>query len=218
MSDTPANPTRSLSPWWILLLVPAALPIGWLVGGMPGPKPRAPKAAEAQVATTAATSDESPRPVASTSSAGSDTPLWKSDPVPTEAPQPTEEARPAVVSQWTSLESAMAESQRNGKPVLIDFNADWCGPCQAMKQQLFDDGARGQAVQTAVIPVSIVDCRREEGRNPPEIDNLQQRFQVSAFPTLVVFSPESGRIMRTQGFGGADATLAWILEAARAVR
>ena len=87
-----------------------------------------------------------------------------------------------------------------------------------MKQQVFDDWTRGRMVRSAVIPVSIVDRRREEGRNPSEIESLQQRFEVDAFPTLVVFSPQTGRGMRTKGYGGADETVSWITEAAKAVR
>ena len=69
-----------------------------------------------------------------------------------------------------------------------------------------------------MIPVSIVDQRRETGSNPPEIEDLQQRYAVKAFPTLVVFSPATGRMVTTRGFGDADQTLAWITQAARSVR
>jgi len=69
-----------------------------------------------------------------------------------------------------------------------------------------------------VIPVSVVDRAREDGQNPPAIEDLQRRYQVDAFPTLVVFSPENGRVRRTKGDGDAQATVAWIREAARSVR
>lgn len=122
------------------------------------------------------------------------------------------------LSQWTTLENATAESRRNGKPVLIDFNAEWCGPCQSLKRQVFEDATRGRFIQTAVIPVSIVDRAREDGSNPPEVEKLQQRYQVDAFPTLIVYLPATGRVQKTQGFGNAEQTLSWITQAAKAVR
>ena len=65
-----------------------------------------------------------------------------------------------------------------------------------------------------MIPVSIVDRTRENGENPADIEDLQRRYDVDAFPTLIVFSPRSGKTEKTRGFGGPERTVAWILQAA----
>jgi len=184
---------------WALLLLPAGLGVGWLVGRIPEPRGSA-------------------TPSPTRPAAGASLPRPASAPV-AEAVRAAESGTPAnEVSSWTSLENAVAESSRNGKPILIDFSADWCEPCRRLKQEVFDDGTRGRTVQEAVIPVSVVDRAREYGRNPDSIENLQRQYGVEAFPTLVVYSPATGRVMKTRGYGDADQTVEWITQAANSVR
>lgn len=68
-------------------------------------------------------------------------------------------------------------------PVVVDFYADWCGPCRMMAPVL--DGLA--AARSGSVLVLKVDTDRDPG--------LSQRFGVRGIPTLIVFSKgvEAGR-------------------------
>jgi len=73
-----------------------------------------------------------------------------------------------------SGETFHQEVLRSEVPVLVDFYADWCGPCQAMAPVL-EQVAR-EVLQAKVVKVNVDDS--------PE---LAARYQVNAIPTLIVF-------------------------------
>ena len=67
-------------------------------------------------------------------------------------------------------EKVLEEEER----VLVDFNADWCGPCQMMKPVL--EEVEKEAGEGRVFSVNI-----------DENEDLAEEFEVSSIPCLVVF-------------------------------
>ena len=61
------------------------------------------------------------------------------------------------------------------KPVLVDFYAEWCGPCQIMKPRILDVAER-MGDDAKVIQIDI-DKEKE----------LATRFRIQSVPTLIIF-------------------------------
>ena len=63
----------------------------------------------------------------------------------------------------------------------------------------------------------IVDRAHEDGRNVPEVQAIQDRFKIDAFPTIVVYSPETGRHESRTGYGGRKGMMVELTQALAAV-
>lgn len=75
---------------------------------------------------------------------------------------------------------------KNEELVLVDFNADWCGPCQMLK--LVIDEISNENKNVKIVSVNV-----------DEEEELSIKYQVSSIPCLVLFK-DGKEIDRKVGF------------------
>ena len=93
------------------------------------------------------------------------------------------------------------EVLRSDKPVLLDFYADWCGPCKMLAPVLHE------------IAEENADTLKVGKINVDEQMELAMRFQVSSIPMLVVF--KNGKAVAKSVGYRPKAEIAAMVEGAR---
>ena len=93
------------------------------------------------------------------------------------------------------------EVLRSDKPVLLDFYADWCGPCKMLSPVLHEIAEEN----TGALKVGKV--------NVDEQMELAMRFQVSNIPMLVVFK-DGKAVVKSVGYR-TKSEIAAMVEGAR---
>ncbi len=136
---------------------------------------------------------------------------------PTRADVPPRTADPHMLpegARWFSatdeggVDAAFSMSAETGKNVLIDFYADWCPPCDRLRDEFLEQRAQLGLLGRFVLLKADAD-------HPASFD-LKDRYKVGGYPTMLVVTPDGTELERFLGYDGRLAELTARLEAAAA--
>ncbi len=102
---------------------------------------------------------------------------------------------PKVV--WLASEAeAVAKAQAEGKPLVIDFTADWCAACHELEKFTFSENAVATEITSNYVALRI-DCT---DKGDEVVKALQKKYGVTGLPTVVFAKPDGTAIDHTVGF------------------
>lgn len=80
-------------------------------------------------------------------------------------------------------ENFKKEVMQSDKTVIVDFYADWCGPCKMMSP-ILDDIANELESKIRVYKVNVDESR-----------DIAMKYEIMSIPTLIIF--KNGKVINT---------------------
>lgn len=91
----------------------------------------------------------------------------------------------------TDLSKAEQLAKKNNRLLLVHFYADWCGPCQKMKQETMESTALANQLRGNIVAVKI---------NSDKHPALVRKYQIRALPSDLFVTPTGQILARSEGY------------------
>jgi thiol:disulfide interchange protein DsbD len=88
-----------------------------------------------------------------------------------------------VIGSIEALQPFFAEAKRTGKPLLLDFYADWCISCKEMEIKTFQNAAVAKKMQDFIL------VQADVTRNTAEHQALLKQYGLFGPPGILLFNP-----------------------------
>ncbi len=98
-------------------------------------------------------------------------------------PPPVQDVSPETKKE---MERVLALGLAQNKYVIYEFYAPWSDPCRKMESTSLTNAQVNQLIDEHFMPFRVTDRLKELGKNPRLVTELQKKFRIFAFPTLVI--------------------------------
>lgn len=115
------------------------------------------------------------------------------------------QAHAADLPWLTDLEQAKSTAKTEKKAILLDFTgSDWCPPCIALHKNVFSTTEFAEFAKKKLVLVEVDFPRRKAQAESLKRSNreLQQKFEIEAFPTIVLLDSDGKNLYQKAGYGG----------------
>jgi len=100
----------------------------------------------------------------------------------------------AETTKWYKYEAGMEEASSAGKPMILEFYADWCSPCIAMEEGTYPDPR---------VISELKDFIAIKVDTQVRID-IESKYHIAYYPTIVFLNAKGDEISRHVGYLGPE--------------